>query len=206
MTENSESAYERLRARYLSGEVPWDDSLPPPEVIDQIANLEPGMALDLGCGFGRASLYMADHGWQVDAVDFVPEAITEARRRADEASLQIRFHLAEVTSLDFLSGPYDFALDVGCGHALDQMALKRYRDQLRRLLRPGAIFLMFARLQEEDAGVGDDLADGPSALNESDLIRLFETGFNLEWAERGSTSVPGQAAWTSGWFRFRRSD
>ncbi len=67
-------------------------------------------------------------------------------------------------------------------------------------------FLMFARLQEEDSGVGDDLADGPPGLNESDLIRLFETGFKLEWAERGSTSVPGQSAWTSGWFRFRRSD
>ncbi len=207
MNKNSERVYERLRARYLAGEVPWDDSLPPPEVIDHIADQPPGRALDLGCGFGRASIYMANHGWLVDAVDFVPEAIAEARKRADEASLQIRFHLAEVTSLDFLNGPYDFALDVGCGHGLDQAELRRYRDQLRRLLRPGAVFLMFARLQEQETKTGnEDLADGPSALNENNLIQLFATGFILEWVERGSTAVPDQPTWASGWFRFRRSD
>ncbi len=207
MAENSESTYERLRARYLAGDVPWDDSLPPPEVIDYISSQMPGMALDLGCGFGRASIYMANHGWQVDAVDFVPEAIVEAKKRAAEASVEVHFHLAKVTSLNFLSGPYDFALDVGCGHALDQTELRYYRDQLCRLLPQGAIFLIFARLREEETRTGcEDLADGPPALNEGDLIRLFETGFILEWSERGTTDVPDQPTWTSGWFRFRRSD
>jgi len=207
MTKISESVYERLRARYLTGEVPWDDSLPPPEVMDHIANQVPGLALDLGCGYGRASIYMARHGWEVDAVDFVPEAINEAKKRAAAASVEIRFHLAEVTNLDFLNGPYDFALDVGCGHSLDQAEQRRYRDHLRRLLRPGAIYLMFARLQEEEIGTGnEDLADGPPALNDGDLIRMFEDGFILEWSERGSTIAPDQPAWASGWFRFRRTD
>ena len=38
--------------------------------------------LDLGCGPGRASIYLARLGWQVDGVDFVPQAIATARQRA----------------------------------------------------------------------------------------------------------------------------
>jgi SAM-dependent methyltransferase len=136
------SAYERLRERYASGETPWDHELPPPELMATIEALPPGRALDLGCGYGRAAIYMARHQWQVDAVDFIDLAIEEAVRRAEQAGVaaRIQFHVSPVTDLHYLTGPYDFALDVGCMHNFDEAALRAYRDELVRLLRPGGLY------------------------------------------------------------------
>lgn len=69
--------------RYLRGRAPWDTGVTPPEVVDLIegARLPPGRALDLGCGTGTNTIYLARHGWEVVGVDFSAVAIRRARRR-----------------------------------------------------------------------------------------------------------------------------
>lgn len=187
----------RLLARYQSGDVPWDAPLPPPEVLATADSLPPGRALDLGCGYGRTAIALAHRGWRVDAVDFIPLALDEARRRAAEAGVAVAFHEADVSALDFLSPPYDLAVDVGCAHALDGDRLRRYHHGLRRLLRPGARYLLYARLQDAEAS-----ADGPPGLNEEALCALFADGFALERCERGINT--GGDPWPSAWFWWRR--
>ncbi len=66
-----------FRASYLFGFKPWDSGISPPELVATIegANaLTPGKALDLGCGTGTNSVYLARHGWAATGVDFVPRA------------------------------------------------------------------------------------------------------------------------------------
>ncbi|MGD2048880.1 MAG: class I SAM-dependent methyltransferase, partial [Chloroflexota bacterium] len=194
MAKNQENTYKRLADYYASGDVPWDEPLPPPEVLNLIPTLQPGRALDLGCGYGRAAIYMASLGWQVDAVDFIPEAIEEASGRARQAGVDVRFYVAQVTSLDFLGGPYDFALDVGCGHTLNESELRQYRDQLHRLLRPGGIFLFFARLSDEnlpedESSTAGEESDSPSGLAVLTITSVFDDGFEMEWYERGLTEM-----------------
>lgn len=196
------SNYEQMVERYASGVLPWDEVSPPPEVADLIARLSPGRALDLGCGYGRSSIYLAQHGWQVDGVDFVPQAVAKAKTRAQSAGIaaKIQFHQASVAALDFLTGAYDFALDVGCMHALDDVELDTYAAGLRRLLRPGATYLLFVRLRQPDA----DPENGPRGIPERVVRRLFAQGFVLEQVERGETLVEDQPVWASAWFLFRR--
>ena len=47
-------------------------------------DLLPGRAIDLGCGEGDRTIFLAKHGFQVTAVDFSPAAIAKAKaaRRA----------------------------------------------------------------------------------------------------------------------------
>ena len=86
-------------------------------------------------------------GRLIDGVDFVADAVTEARRRAAAAGVSATFHVGDITHLDFLTGPYDFVLDVGCPHALEADDLQRYRDELLRLMGAGATLLLFVRLR-----------------------------------------------------------
>lgn len=198
--ENTNS-YERFLERYRAGEVPWDDELPPPELMELVEDVPAGRALDLGCGYGRASIFMAQEGWQVDGVDFIPEAIVEANARAAAAGVAGRthFHVSSVSELGFLHGPYDLALDVGCLHSLAEPGLQAYRDELARLLRPGAVYLLFARLAEEN---GEE--EGPRGIEESAVRALFQEGFMLEQMERNVTQMAEKPAWPSAWFWFRR--
>jgi cyclopropane fatty-acyl-phospholipid synthase-like methyltransferase len=199
MTEPT--VFSQLSSRYAEGRVPWDDPLPPPEVIEMAAKLPPGRALDLGCGYGRASIYLAHHHWQVDGVDFVEKAVAEATRRAAAAGVaaSVQFHLGQVTDLHFLTGLYDFALDVGCMHSLDNEGLRCYRDGLFRLLRPGGLYLLFAHLR-------DDTAEVPGrGVYEQTIHTLFGPHFTLETVRHGMTQVEDKPAWASAWFWFRRN-
>lgn len=195
-------SYERLRERYEKGDVPWDEELPPPEVLDLGSQLPPGRALDLGCGYGRAAIFLARAGWRVDAVDFVELALDEAQRRAEAAGVAdaITYHQSTVTDLHFLDGPYDLALDVGCGHSLDEQGLQAYRDELLRLLGPDALFLFFARVKEQ----ADHDDEGPRGLAESLFLDLFSNGFRLVKREAGFTDM-GDSGWSSSWYWLRRS-
>jgi SAM-dependent methyltransferase len=195
------SHYKRLFEFYKAGPVPWDQALPPPEVLATVPSLTPGRALDLGFGLGRASLYLAGLGWQVDGVDFIPQAVTEARLRAEQFGLtnRITYHHASVAELDFLADPYDFALDVGCAHGLTLDELRNYHRGLLRLLKPGAQYLLFAHLNDQQAD-----PESQRWLNEAELLKLFATGFALERVEHGTTQVGDQAPWNSAWYWFRR--
>ena len=196
------SNYDRMKERYLAGSVPWDDALPPPEVVELLPLLEPGRALDLGCGYGRAAIFMARHGWQVDGVDFIPEAIAEAAQRAKAAGVidRVQFHAGRVSELGFLHGRYDFALDVGCMHSLDEAELQNYAAGLCRLLRPGAIYLLYARLSDPE----HDSDNGPRGVPERTIKDLFAVGFELDHFIPGETVVEDQPVWSSAWFYFRR--
>ena len=197
-----ENRLEEFKERYASGMIPWNDDLPPPEVMTLAEELTAGRALDLGCGYGRSSIYLASKGWQVDGVDFVPQAVKIARGRAEDAGVagRIHFHAAPVSNLDFLSGPFDLALDIGCMHSLSGLELIAYRDELLRLLPEGGVYLLFAHLWEE----AESSEDESRWIKEESLLGLFADGFVLEHAEYGTTQVEDKPPWRSAWFKFHR--
>jgi SAM-dependent methyltransferase len=197
---SEQDRYDSLFSRYETGQVPWDDELPPPEVIALAEKLPPGRAIDLGCGYGRSSIYLAQKGWQVDGVDFIPLAIAGAISRAEERGVSdnTHFHLGRVTHLSFPDESFDLALDVGCMHALDDPDLEQYRNTVYRILRPGGQYLLFAHLR-------NDAAEVPGrGVSEEMIYILFNSQFTLENVRHGMTQVEGKPAWASAWFWYRR--
>ena len=196
-----DEVFNRLKERYEEGRVPWDDELPPPEVIEMADQMPAGRMLDLGCGYGRSSIYLARRGWVADGVDFIPLAIAGALARAEQAAVAGRahFYLGKVTNLHFLTGPYDFALDVGCMHALDDAALRQYRDEVYRLMSVKGLYLLFAHLRSDDVEV-----PGRGVYEEA-IYKLFGDHFTLDKVIRGTTQVEGRPPWASAWFWFRRN-
>ncbi len=58
----------------------WEPNRFLQEVLQGWANIpQPHTALDLGCGSGREAVYLADLGWQVVAVDRLPDALERGR-------------------------------------------------------------------------------------------------------------------------------
>lgn len=199
-----ESRRQEFQERYTSGAIPWDDELPPPELMTFVQRTKPGRALDLGCGYGRSSTYLARYGWQVDGVDFVEQAVAEARRRAAAAAVADRanFYAADVSKLDFLPGPYDLALDIGCMHAMSAEALLSYRDGLLRLVAVGGTYLLFAHLRDEQ---NEQDEESPTWIAEQTLTMLFAGHFDLQHVEYGVTQVEDKPPWRSAWFTYRRT-
>jgi hypothetical protein len=66
MNELPRGTPEWWNARYLSADAPWDTGIVPPEVVALVKSGEPqpGWALDLGCGSGVTSRYLAECGFR----------------------------------------------------------------------------------------------------------------------------------------------
>ena len=71
-----------------------------------LSGLTPQDALDLGCGSGRDAVYLAAHGWRVQAVDILPDAIqlgqdVAARYLGTEAEKRIDWQVADILDSQF---------------------------------------------------------------------------------------------------------
>jgi SAM-dependent methyltransferase len=71
-----------------------------PLLVEETAGLEPGTALDLGCGAGANAVYLAEQGWKVTGVDFAPDGIRHARKLAAEKGVDAEFVTADITTWD----------------------------------------------------------------------------------------------------------
>ena len=201
MSDHSE-LYDKFLERYAEGSIPWDDPLPPPEVIALGVELPPGRALDLGCGYGRTAIYLAARGWSADGVDFIAHAVEIARARATAAGggERARFYQASVAELGFLEPPYDLAVDVGCMHSFDEETLRAYAAELVRLLRPGGRFLLFVHLRD----AADEDPEDVRGIEERSLMAQLGDDFQLDRVEYGLTRVGDNPSWNSAWYWFRR--
>ncbi|RCW46111.1 methyltransferase family protein [Halopolyspora algeriensis] len=56
---------------------------PNPHLVAEAGQLQPGTALDAGCGHGTETRWLASRGWQVTAVDLATTALHHARERAE---------------------------------------------------------------------------------------------------------------------------
>jgi ubiquinone/menaquinone biosynthesis C-methylase UbiE len=104
----------------------WGDIRIPKELksLSQLAS--GGSALELGCGVGRFSRYVAQQGLRATGVDFSPVAIAKARKRVVQDEVQPQFLVGDVTRLDALRGSFDVSFDVGCFHCLDPQGQRAY--------------------------------------------------------------------------------
>jgi SAM-dependent methyltransferase len=138
---------------------PWDTNVVPPEVHEFIAKHPPGKALDLGCGTGTNAVELAKHKWQVTGVDFVPYAISSAKRKAKAACVEVDFRVGDVTKLDGIEGPFDLILDIGCYHNLPPRGMLSYRDNINQLLGPQGNLLLYAFFRDDPAESGTGVVE-----------------------------------------------
>lgn len=166
--------------RYRSGDIPWDTGVVPPELITLVSSglLTSGWALDLGCGSGISSRYLAAHGFQVTGVDLAQSALARGRRSAEADALSAYFCRGDVSDLRFLAVQAAFALDVGCFHAVPPERQPAYVTSLAAHLLPSAYYLLYAF--EPASGT----TDGPPGIGPRE-IAFFIPHFVLRWARHG---------------------
>ena len=70
--------------------------------------------LELGTGTGPGAIYLAERGFDVHAIDLIPEAIVEARRVASKRGLKVRFEVMDVTRIPRHGPAYDLIVDSYC--------------------------------------------------------------------------------------------
>lgn len=167
-TKRYELMYRISKPRWDSGSIPFQ--------VTQLASLKRKTrnAIDLGCGTGTHSIYLAQQGFSVIGVDISPTAIQQDQKKASQAGVKPEFIVHDVTRLDFLSGPFDIALDVGCFHGMNAAGHQRYALELTQLMQPGSTLLVWGMDPRPLEFV---------SLSPDEVEKTFTPGFRLERVE-----------------------
>ncbi|MFD3595518.1 class I SAM-dependent methyltransferase [Nocardia sp. NPDC058640] len=103
MTETVANAEEFWEDFYREREQIWTGN-PNPLLVREVSELEPGTALDLGCGEGADAIWLAKRGWQVTAVDISETAMRRGAQRATDVTITWERHDLQVS---FPDGTFD---------------------------------------------------------------------------------------------------
>jgi SAM-dependent methyltransferase len=101
----------------------------------------PGRALDIGCGAGTDSVFLAQMGWDVTALDFMPKALEYTQRRAAEKGVTVTAVEADIAEWE-PPAAYDLVLDHGLLHNMDPVRYPAYRACLMKALADGGDFVL----------------------------------------------------------------
>ena len=144
------SSRQRLfRLLYRFGFTPWDGHPMSPTLVDLVEGdgaLEVGSALDVGCGTGDNSVYLAKHGWRVTGVDYVSKPLEAARAKATAAGVTVDFKQADATRLESAGIGTGFTLivDSGCLHGMSSEDRDAYVRGIGSVIAPGGTVLIIA--------------------------------------------------------------
>jgi ubiquinone/menaquinone biosynthesis C-methylase UbiE len=162
------SRHTLFRIFYRVGFTPWDGHPLAQSLRDLIEGssdrsaLTAGSALEVGCGTGDCSIYLAQHGWKVTGVDFVAKALDKARAKAVAADVSVNFVQADVTHLSQAGIGADFQLivDNGCLHNMSDGDRDAYVREVSAVAASDARLLIVAFLPGGRFGVrGIDRAE-----------------------------------------------
>jgi len=169
--------------RYAGTDLVWSAG-PNAFVAEQLADHPRGRALDLAAGEGRNAIWLAEQGFEVEALDFSEVAAIKGRELAAHRGVPVTFTVADVTE-PFTVAPADLVL-VAYLHLPREVE----RDVLHRaaaLVAPGGTFLLVAHARRnltEGVGGPPDASVLPTTREVLDAL----AGTGLEVGEAGEVT------------------
>jgi SAM-dependent methyltransferase len=211
MTMVSARAAESWDRKWSTEEGRADFVEPHPEVAALLPELKSRgarMALDLGCGVGRHSLFLTQAGLDVEAVDSSATGLEVLRQTAAARKLALNLRLADADSLPFSGAMFDFVLAWDVIYHGNLGDVGRRVAEIWRVLKPSGLLQgTMLPLRNCNYGVGRLVAPGTFVIDGDEhhshphfycdattLVALF-SGFEIRRLGLHQKRQPGSWHW-----------
>ena len=131
-----------------------------------------GSILDIGCGTGELTLYLATKGYDVIGVDISPLAIDIAKKKAEDRSIIVKFEIQNALDLSLIAR-FDTVTDSGVFHVFKDEELKKYVHNIKEILNPNGVyhFIVFSDLEPDGWG--------PRRISKAEIEQTFQKGWEI---------------------------
>ena len=152
-----------------------------------------GRALDIACGQGRNSLYLAERGFEVVAMDISAVALNEARKRAELKQLRIDWRQADLEAVRFDEAAYDLIVNF---NYLQRSLI----PHIKRAIRSGG-HVVFETYLIDQIAIGHP-KNPDYLLRHNELLEHFRE-FRILCYREGKFKDNGEASYRAGIFAQR---
>lgn len=190
MSNNRSMGASDWDSRYAASTLVWGSD-PNQFFAAAVDHMAPGRSLDVGCGEGRNTIWLASSGWDATGVDFSPVAIDKARQLAAHSGVEATFVVADLESWSPEPETFDLVAWVYV-HLPQPMRTAAVRRVLTGL-RPGGLLVWVGHdLDNLTHGVGGP--QDPAVLAGVDELTVMLDGLEIIEAKqvhRHVVSEPG---------------
>jgi SAM-dependent methyltransferase len=155
------------------------------QLIDS-GKIQPCKAVDLGCGTGNYTIFLANRGFDATGIDMSPAAIEIARKNAGTKNVTCLFIVADIVKEpDKVRQKFDFAFDWNVLHHVYPQDREQYVKNVYHMLNPKGTYLSvsFSEKDEsfETSGKYRKTSIGSVLYfsSEEELRELFSSYFNI---------------------------
>jgi SAM-dependent methyltransferase len=170
-------AEERFQKRYASGNTPWDIGKPDINLIETVTAgpIGPGKALDIGCGTGDNSIWLAQQTFQVTGIDISETAIEKAREKAARAKVTCTFMVMDFLTNNIAGAPFGLVFDRGCFHTVgSDEERQRFAEHVAAHLADEGLWLSLVGSADEQRQ-----GPGPPRRTARDIVNAAEPSFEI---------------------------
>ncbi len=109
--------------------------------------------LDLGCGTGRHTVFLASNGFDVYGIDISESALGITRKNLEKMGLKAKLSKGDVSSLGFDDEYFDAVISTYVIHHAKLEVIRKVISEVARVLKAGGVF-SFIVLSDEDGWYG----------------------------------------------------
>jgi ubiquinone/menaquinone biosynthesis C-methylase UbiE len=151
----------------------WELGKPRPILVEFVEKglIKKGKALDLCCGAGTNTVYLAKKGFEVTAIDISQRAIKYAKEKAGRANVKINFMIQSFVDLPFPDEEFDFVFDMGCFHHVEIEDRASFIEGVHRVLKKSGDYLLTCFSYKNGSAWNH--------FTEKQLISLFSGSFEI---------------------------
>jgi ubiquinone/menaquinone biosynthesis C-methylase UbiE len=161
------------------GTPPWDIGAPQPEIVKLVGNNEipKGRVLDLGCGLGDNSIFLAKKGFSVTCMDIAHLAIDKGKIKAVQQKVQVDFRVGNALRLDeyFDQEHFSAVIDSGLFHTLNDDERPLAAKQILRVLVNGGKYFVLCFSDKEPGN------EGPRRISKKEIEETFSKMFRINY-------------------------
>jgi ubiquinone/menaquinone biosynthesis C-methylase UbiE len=136
--------WDQIYRKYPLKSLGWELGRPRPILVEFVEKgfIKKGKALDICCGAGTNTVYLAENGFEVTGIDISSKAIEYAKKKAQQAKVKINFMAQNFINLPFEDEEFDFVFDMGCFHHVEVEDRTKFIKGVHRVLKRGGSYML----------------------------------------------------------------
>ncbi len=134
--------------------------------------VEDKVILDLGCGTGRNSNYLAERDNKVIGIEISKTALNLAKERAKNLGVEVDYRLGDIGEKYIIDdNSVDVVLDITSSNSLNENGREIYLNEVNRVLKKGGYFFVRALAKDGNKNVKNLLKSSPGREYDTYIIK-----------------------------------